>query len=66
MPINYSKEQGGWFTQDLNQEEKDSLVNIASQVIVTAMGEQLAHKIMQAAGAQIVLEETPTEEMGNA
>lgn len=63
MPINYNKEKGAWEAQELNEDEKESLTNIAIDVIIDALGEQLAHRLMQVAGARMTLEDTPVEEM---
>lgn len=66
MPIVYNPQVGGWSAEDLTQEEKQSLINIATSVIVDALGEQLAHKVMQAAGTRLALQDTPREDMFEA
>lgn len=66
MPICYNKEKKGWETQDLSEDEKESLINIATNVIIESLGEQLAHKLLGTAGVRMTLEDTPQEEMFNA
>jgi hypothetical protein len=66
MPIYLNEELRAWEAKDLDDSEKESLINIATNVIIDALGETLARKLMQAAGARMELENTPTEEMYTA
>ena len=66
MPISFNPEQGAWAATDLTKDEETSLINIAVGVIIDALGEQTAKKLMEAAGARFVLEDTPREDMFNA
>lgn len=66
MPIIYNPEDGGWQAKDLSKEEEQSLINIATRIIIEALGEELCEKIMMAAGAKMALEDTPKEDMYSA
>jgi hypothetical protein len=66
MPISYNQEQGSWSATDLTKDEETSLINIAVGVIIDALGEQTARKLMEAAGARFVLEDTDKADMFNA
>lgn len=69
MPIIFDKETDSWELKDPTPEEQASLMKIATESITDFFGEAVADQIMskvRVGPASINLEDTPTDEMGNA
>lgn len=69
MPIVFVKETDSWEFKDPTPEEQDSLMKIAVASITDFFGEAVADQIMskvRVSPVSINLEDTPTDEMGNA
>jgi hypothetical protein len=66
MPIRYNKELEAWTTFDLDEEEKEVLIKMATQMITDQLGAELAGNIVELFQHSQMLKATPKEFMGNA
>jgi hypothetical protein len=66
MPIVFDKEVQGWKTQDLTEEEKNALIEVATAMITDQFGAELAQNVLELLARTQGLKAMPKEFMGNA
>ena len=66
MPISYSKEENAWSLKNITPEEVDILVEIGKNSLLSMMGVGILQRMHKAAEEKEVLNQIPTEHMGNA
>lgn len=66
MPITFNQTAQAWELTNATEEEKTALLEVAKDFLIHEMGRELAQNIMTNLSQQGVLEQIPTEEMGNA